>query len=150
MKIENDQYKPKDMEPLFNNARTVTCPHCDRTFGHLGTLKSHLRYTHNDLSFKNDDVCRNYHKGNPMSVQANKVAHKGKIGARQRIIEALRASSHRGGLTREELEHETIPNGLSHQSCSARLSELRREGKIKIVGERKTRSGSLAAVYQAI
>jgi hypothetical protein len=109
MKIENDQYKEKNMGPLF-------------------------------------DICERKHGGNPMSVQANKIAHKGKIGTREVILRELRMTGF-GGLSCEDIENLTA---LSHQSCSARLSELRREGKIKIVGERKTRSGSTAAVYQAI
>jgi hypothetical protein len=110
MKIENDQYKEKDMGPLF-------------------------------------DICSNNHGGNPMSVQANKIASRGKSSARQQILFELQvATDYKHNLTCEELEAVTK---LSHQTCSARLSELRREGKIKIVGERKTRSGALAAVYQA-
>lgn len=115
MKIENDQYREKNMGPLF-------------------------------------DICANRHQGNEHSIKSNAIAHKYKIGARQRILEELQVwtcslkESDQGGRTCEELEHWT---GLSHQTCSARLSELRREGKIKIVGERNTRSGSPASVYQA-
>jgi hypothetical protein len=110
MKIENDQYKPKDMGPLF-------------------------------------DICERKHGGNPMSVKANKVAHKYKIPSKQVILEQLREDviGSEVGLTCEELERFT---GLSHQTCSARCADLKREGKIKIVGERKTRSGSPASVYQ--
>lgn len=88
------------------------------------------------------DICSNRHVNNPNSVQANKIARKGKIGTREVILRELRMLRQ---LTCEEIEAVT---GISHQSCSARLSELRREGKIKIVGERKTRSGSPASVYQ--
>src|SRR5258708_28714413 len=96
------------------------------------------------------DITANYHRGNPMSVQANKIAHKGKVSNRQQILNVLEApvfSDYEDGLTCEQIENET---GLSHQTCSARLSELRKEGKIKIVGARKTRSGSPAAVYQSV
>lgn len=95
------------------------------------------------------DITKRYHGGNEHSKKANEIAHKYKIGARQRILEELGNTSWHGelGLSCEEIEDAT---GLSHQSCSARCSELRREGKIKIVGERKTRSGAMAAVYQAI
>lgn len=94
------------------------------------------------------DVTANYHRGNTQSVEANKIAHKGKVGARQRIIKEIQdLRTSYTGLTCEEIEHLT---GLSHQTCSARLSELRREGKIKIVGIRKTKSESPAAVYQEI
>jgi predicted HTH transcriptional regulator len=90
------------------------------------------------------DICANRHQGNSMSVEANKITHKFKVSARNRILTAIKTSV---GQTCEELESETL---LSHQTCSARLSELRREGKIKIVGTRKTRSGSSAAIYQAV
>lgn len=97
------------------------------------------------------DICARKHGGNPQSVKANVIAHKYKLSARQRILEELQRQPSWGaestGHTCEELECWT---GLSHQTCSARLSELRREGKIKVVGERMTRSGSPAAVYQAI
>lgn len=111
MKTENDQYKEKDMGPLF-------------------------------------DICSNKHGGNPMSVQANKIASKGKVNTRQRILQLLQDKDWHDcpGMMCEELEQWLK---LSHQSCSARLSELRREGKIKIVGERKTRSGSPASIYKA-
>jgi predicted HTH transcriptional regulator len=89
------------------------------------------------------DICANRHQGNPQSVKANEIAHKFRLPTRQRILEILNSGD---GMTCEELEHFTA---LSHQTCSARLSELRREEKIKIVGTRKTRSGSPAAIYQA-
>lgn len=94
------------------------------------------------------DICQNYHRGNPQSVKANEIAHKYKIPARQRILEALENDVLKvRGLTCEDLEMWT---NLSHQTCSARLSDLKHEGKIKVVGVRKTRSGSDAAVYQAL
>jgi predicted HTH transcriptional regulator len=90
------------------------------------------------------DITANYHRGNPQSVEANKVTHKFKISNRAIILEALQGEC---DLTCEELENFT---GLSHQTCSARLSELKRDGRIKQVGTRKTRSGSPAAVYQVV
>lgn len=92
------------------------------------------------------DICSNRHKGNENSIEANKIAHKGKVGTRQRILEELQTWREHGA-TCEQIEGFTR---LSHQTCSARLSELKREGKIKVVGQRKTRSGSPAAVYQAL
>jgi predicted ArsR family transcriptional regulator len=90
------------------------------------------------------DICASKHKGNPMSVRANKIASKGKATNRQSIMDQLEFI---GPRTCQELEDSLK---LSHQTCSARLSELRREGKIKIIGERKTRSGSPSSVYQAV
>jgi DNA-binding Lrp family transcriptional regulator len=94
--------------------------------------------------FPKRDITENYHRGNPQSIEANKVAAKYKLSARQRILEELQGDSE---LTCEDLEAFTK---LSHQTCSARISDLKREGKIKQIGIRNTRSGSPAAVYQAI
>lgn len=90
-----------------------------------------------------DDICYNRHKGNPNSVKANQIAKKYKLGARQRIIECL--ENHE--MTCEELEAFT---GLSHQTCSARCSDLKRDGRIIETGKRLTRSGSPASVYKAV
>jgi predicted HTH transcriptional regulator len=92
------------------------------------------------------DITRNYHRGNPQSVAANKVAHKFKLSARQRILHVF-ATPNQRHWTCEEIEG---ASGLSHQTCSARLSELKRDGKIKQIGTRKTRSGSPAAIYQVV
>lgn len=96
-----------------------------------------------------DDICSNRHGNNANSIKANKIAHKYKIGARQRILEILQdhTAIFSMGMSCEQIEDES---GLSHQSCSARISELRKEGKIKVVGERLTRSGSPAAVLVAV
>lgn len=39
-----------------------------------------------------------------------------------------------------------IALGMSHQSCSARVSELNMRGRIQIIGKRPTRTGCNAAV----
>src|ERR1043166_5743786 len=93
-------------------------------------------------SHRPHDITANYHRGNPQSVEAGQKAHKGAEIARKRILEALRRSN---GLSCDQLEELT---GLSHQSCSARISELKREGKIVKAGTRQTRSGCNAAVYK--
>jgi hypothetical protein len=95
-----------------------------------------------ELSF---DICSNRHGGNPESVQANKKVDK--FAQRIRILDVIEKWAYGSlrGLTCEEVEDLAK---LSHQSCSARISELKREGKIKKIGVRNTRSGSPAAVYQ--
>jgi DNA-binding transcriptional ArsR family regulator len=50
------------------------------------------------------------------------------------------------GATCEELEDAL---DLRHQTVSARLTELRLMGKVRIIGTRKTRSGRDARVYVA-
>jgi predicted transcriptional regulator len=91
-----------------------------------------------------DDICKNYHKGNEQSVAANMIAAPFKVSTRVKIILALKT---RGDQTCEELEKELQ---LSHQACSARISELKRDGLIRKIGTRPTRSGCQAAVYQAL
>lgn len=95
-----------------------------------------------------DDICRNYHGGNPESEEANEETIKSKD--RRRIIDALFAAGLRG-LTCDELE---VLLGMRHQTCSARCSELLRDGVIvrKPTGldgtymRRPTRTGCQAAV----
>ena len=91
------------------------------------------------------DICSNYHRGNAESVIANKTASKTKLNKRDRIshiIEGHYLNYHY--LTCEDIE---IITGWKHQTVSARISELKRDGKIKVIGKRKTESGCQAAVY---
>ena len=90
------------------------------------------------------DITRNYHKGNPESVNAykKKIRHsKSKVG--ELILGYLKKSD---GLTCEELEDLTA---MKHQTVSARLTELKKSGRVIVIGKRKTRSNCLAAVYVA-
>lgn len=59
------------------------------------------------------------------------------------VLTAL--AKRRGGATCDELEAAT---GLRHQTCSPRLTELRRMGLIREGGARKTRSGRWATVWR--
>lgn len=92
------------------------------------------------------DICRNNHGGNPESVAAH--AKTKKARDRLTVTEALYlAASH--GATCDELE---VSTGMSHQTCSARCSELLAAQWIyrKPSGggyeKRKTRTGRHAAV----
>ena len=87
------------------------------------------------------DICANRHRGNKQSVMAN--ARADKNVHRQRILRLFRNAQ----WTCDELE---VFLDLPHQSCSARISELKRDGLIVKVGTRPTRSGCQAAVYQAV
>lgn len=94
-----------------------------------------------------DDICRNYHGGNPESEAANEETLKSRD--RKRIHDVL-LSAGLQGRTCDELE---IVTGLSHQTCSARCSELLRDGIIVRKPDpvlkymrRPTRTGCQAAV----
>jgi predicted transcriptional regulator len=87
-----------------------------------------------------DDICRNYHKGNQFSQQANRsLDKKAMVGL---ILDLIRNSA---GLICEEIEDAL---GLKHQTVSARISELKRDGQVIVVGKRKTRSGCQAGIYR--
>jgi hypothetical protein len=96
----------------------------------------------------NDDICRNYHGGNPESEEANLRANNNKSRDRRRIYLYLEANPDGASCDRIEVEL-----GMPHQTASARCSELLRDGlvvrKPRIGGgyERtKTRTGSSAAI----
>jgi hypothetical protein len=87
-----------------------------------------------------DDITRNYHRGNPRSKEANSRANKAK--QRAAIIEfGVQRGTH--GFTCDEAE---VALGMSHQSCSARCSELKRDRVVLIFGKRLTRTGCKADV----
>lgn len=86
------------------------------------------------------DICEYYHKGNEHSEIANRMV--AKVAQRRLILEAL---ERRGEASCEELEVLTF---LKHQSASARVSELKRDGLIVICGVSRTRSGSPCALYK--
>ncbi len=85
------------------------------------------------------DICANHHKGNEQSQAANLKVRK--AAQRLTIIEFFKS----GNWTCEEVEE---MSGLTHQSCSARISELKRDLVIIQDGARRTRSGCLAAIYK--
>ena len=85
------------------------------------------------------DICAARHKGEEMSVAANP-AESTKSERRGAILRLLR----HGAFTCEEAE---VHCAMSHQTCSARFSELKRDGLIKQVGKQKNRSGRYAKTY---
>jgi hypothetical protein len=98
---------------------------------------------------RTDDICRNHHGGNTESEAANEQT--AKSADRQRIVQALLNVSWRG-MTCDELE---VFLGMTHQTCSARCSELKRDGTITYKNytldsnryqKRPTRTGSQAGV----
>jgi len=92
--------------------------------------------------FPDRDICANNHGGNEQSVIANEKPDKEKQRA---VIMSQIRFYWKHGATCDELE--CILN-MPHQSCSARISELKRDGLIRKIGTRPTRSGCQAAVYQ--
>ncbi len=91
----------------------------------------------------NYDICARYHGNASTSVEANPSQHS-KQKAHATILAALQSA---GEATCQRLESLT---GLAHESCSARCSELLRDGKITIVGRGVTRSGKPARLYRAV
>jgi predicted transcriptional regulator len=88
-----------------------------------------------------DDITRNYHCGNPESEAANLRTMKARDRARI-IAHVILCGA--GGATCSEIE---LATGLSHQTASARCSELKRDGVLVASGERRpTQTGSMAAV----
>lgn len=61
------------------------------------------------------------------------------------IVRATIQRSGSAGMTTDEVE---IATGLSHQTASARVNELRNDGDIIPHGVRPTRSGRNAVVYR--
>ena len=91
-----------------------------------------------------EDICAGRHRGNPESEAAHERIRGRKAALCTDIVGFVRG---RGGATCYEIE---IGIGLSHQTCSARCSELKRSGQLVPTGEkRRTASGSLAAVLRA-
>jgi predicted transcriptional regulator len=71
-----------------------------------------------------DDICENYHGGNPESYEANEATAKERD--RSKIYLALLEAAEKGQ-TCDELE---ICLAMAHQTASARCSELLREGVV--------------------
>jgi predicted HTH transcriptional regulator len=91
------------------------------------------------------DITSKYHKGNPESRAANLDVLPHKPNLREKVFtEIIRAK--REGITCEEVEKAL---DMKHQTASARISELKRSGHIRIIGKRSTESGSMASVYVA-
>jgi hypothetical protein len=65
---------------------------------------------------------------------------------RERVFVAI-ADAGEGGYTTDELE---ALLGLAHQTCSPRVNELARRGRIRANGTRKTRRGRAAIVWVAV
>jgi len=91
------------------------------------------------------DITANYHRGNPESKTAFKSLKRERMEAdRVRIVDATRRRG-KHGLTCDEAE---IRLELKHQTCSARFTDLVKDGRLTRTEERRpTRSGCPARVH---
>src|SRR5262245_66132246 len=90
-----------------------------------------------------NDICANRHKGNERSQDANRDTAPRKLRARERLLQAWEAYGAEGTIA--EVVGDVL--GMRHQTCSARCSELKRDGLLVRTGRTaRTSSGSLADV----
>lgn len=98
------------------------------------------------LDKKGRDPTSGYHGGNKESRAAwNSLDPKRLSNLRNRVLYFIAVNP--DGATCDEIESGLK---LSHQTASARCTELKKCGKIIPIGLRETRSGRKAAVYKAI
>lgn len=89
------------------------------------------------------DICENFHGGNPQSEAAHDFIMEHKSHVARRILTVLKT---KGAATCDEVE---VITGMKHQTVSARMSELKRDGYIVPTGEhRLTRGKCSAGVYK--
>jgi hypothetical protein len=92
------------------------------------------------------DITRRYHRGHPRSTEAYEDTKVRKLRDQMRILRLLH--EHPNGLICDEAE---VLLNMSHQTCSARFSDMKAKGWIAPTGERRlTRSGSYADVMRAV
>lgn len=97
------------------------------------------------IDWEEKDPTANFHGGNPFSEAAHEDAKETKEVLRWKVYSLIEASP--DGLTCDEVE---IAIRRTHQTVSARITELKAEGRLIVVGRRPTRSGSTAGVYVAL
>jgi hypothetical protein len=84
-----------------------------------------------------------FEPGEQIDITPGTIGKNRRLGARDRILDALRAEP--DGLTCAELETRL---GLSHKNASARLAEMQWAGVIVESGKRSTGRGGKGAVYK--
>lgn len=91
------------------------------------------------------DVTANFHGGNPESAEAfERTPAEQRQRQKARVLDYI-ASRGRNGATSDEAEAYLK---LTHQACSARFTEAKRDGQIVPSSlRRRTRSGRMARVY---
>lgn len=90
------------------------------------------------------DITSAFSHNDQFSYDANKSMKQNKSKLRARILVYIAGRRDLGGATCDEVEQALE---LSHQSASARMTELKAKGLIKLAGKRKTRSGRNAGVW---
>jgi hypothetical protein len=93
-----------------------------------------------------DDVCSNRHGGADTSVNAYRTVVAGPGGSKSRDmlrVELCIAASKAEGMTCFEVE-QTLD--MKHQTCSARISDLKREGRLIDTGRRRATTSATAMV----
>lgn len=95
------------------------------------------------MSKDDDDITWNYHRGNPRSVEAHEATKHKKQADYLRIIKIIREHAI-SGLICDEAEQ--LLN-MSHQTCSARFSDMKNKGWLFTRGKRKTRSDCDADIH---
>lgn len=89
------------------------------------------------------DVCANRHGGNPQSEEAQRRHGKRRMSQKKRVYLYIHERGS-DGATCEEIEQAL---GLRHQTCSARVSDLKRDGLIRETGKKRmTSTGSPAGI----
>lgn len=89
------------------------------------------------------DICARNHGGNTESITAHERTRTNKLRDRGRILDMLRKD---GPMTCDEVEQHL---GMSHQTASARMSEMKMSGHIKPCGKKPTRTGCTAQAWDA-
>lgn len=108
------------------------------------SLKKKYHKSPTSKRLQSKDPCKNFHGGNQYSIDAFLHLSPDAPNIRRDIYALI--SSSKQGLTCEELE---IRLKLKHQTCSARITELKTLKLIQEDGGRRTTSGRRAAVYKA-
>lgn len=97
--------------------------------------------TQSTLNFE-QDICANNHGGNPQSDAAHSITADSAPILRRQILERIKEIPS----TCDEVE---VALSLPHQTVSARISELKRDGFIVADGTRLTRTATKAAIYHS-
>ncbi len=92
------------------------------------------------------DICRNRSGENEFSEAAHDSIREAKSQLQKAVLACIKSAG-MIGVNCEQIEQML---GLTHQTASARVSELKRKGLIRVQGHRKTKSGSNAGVLVAV
>src|SRR4051794_1264922 len=92
-----------------------------------------------------DDITRNYHKGDPYSAEAfESLTSQDKERDKIRIRGLMLNTDPKRGITCDEAEDIL---DMSHQTCSARFSDMKKDNELMKVSERETRTGRKAGAW---